>query len=723
MKRTVYRRIIIVTVGILLISGGLIIGCRNPLRNADGSADAALTLIMPDYFSGVSRSISLRDSSQPRIIDPDTHTIDISVSGEDMETMKQRFSFQDEAVYADGRWIVICNVRNIPAGPARTFLIETRNASGELLTAGTITLSLILGQENDMSVPLVPAEPEEVGPDETLSGAVSYGRMEYHKVTFPLSGTYRISVTSDVDVDLYLYDETCTLLPESYWERAVPTDEDAVIQIDAAETTMYIGVFGNTLNTDAAYTVSIFSKVAEIQVVQAGTDIPSGTGSYDFGSVHVDGDAGAASDQTTFTVRNTGSGNLIISDIRLSDGNTADFDLTDSAASTVVPGAETSFSIRLDPLTGGNKSATLTIENNDYDEGEYSFALTGVGKSGDLSGLGRYADITTIINPWAVAVSPDGNHIYVADPTGTENGGVVWFSRNSTTGNLTYMNQYNHADIDGTDSVAVSPDGENVYTVSSGLDSVAWFTRNSTTGALTYGNRITMSPELDAADHVTVSPDGNHVYVSQTTSLHHAVTWLSRNPSTGDLTFIDWYASVNIDGAEQIIITPDGKNAYIPARWANHVARFTRNDITGNLTYEGYDDDNTLCGNPTSVAVSPDNNHLYFAANSGNAVGWFTRNTATGALTYGNQYQNAANLDGASWVTLSPDGNNVYVTGADSYSVVWLTRDPDTGDLTYEGEIIDSYLQDANCAVVSPDGNHLYVTASGSGSVLWFSRN
>ena len=51
----------------------------------------------------------------------------------------------------------------------------------------------------------------------------------------------------------------------------------------------------------------------EIYIHISGTDIPSGTGSYDFGDVHVDGDDGVASSDITFTIENIGTADISIS--------------------------------------------------------------------------------------------------------------------------------------------------------------------------------------------------------------------------------------------------------------------------------------------------------------------------------------------------------------------------------------------------------------------------
>ena len=88
-----------------------------------------------------------------------------------------------------------------------------------------------------------------------------------------------------------------------------------------------------------------------------------------------------------------------------------------------------------------------------------------------------------------VTVSPDGSHVYVS---AFLDDSITLFSRNSSTGALTYVETYEghpFLGLIGAQDVIVSPDGNHVYTAASdstGIDYVAVFSRDSSTGALTY---------------------------------------------------------------------------------------------------------------------------------------------------------------------------------------------------------------------------------------------
>ncbi len=101
--------------------------------------------------------------------------------------------------------------------------------------------------------------------------------------------------------------------------------------------------------------------------------------------------------------------------------------------------------------------------------------------------------------------------------------------------------------LHGAGSVAVSPDGTNVYVATQDSDAVTIFDRDGSTGALTQkpGTAGCISETgtfgacldgkaLDSAETVTVSPDGTSVYVGS--RLSDAIAVFDRNMATGELT-------------------------------------------------------------------------------------------------------------------------------------------------------------------------------------------
>jgi len=155
--------------------------------------------------------------------------------------------------------------------------------------------------------------------------------------------------------------------------------------------------------------------------------------------------------------------------------------------------------------------------------------------------------------------------------------------------------------LDLPQSVAVSPDGNTVYTASSGSDAVAVFDRDPTTGELTQkagtagcisetgtGGLCQDGKALDGAYSVTVSPDGNTVYA--TSNLSNAVAVFDRDAITGELTQLPGTQGCisetgtgglcqdgkALDSPWSVTVSPDGKNVYAASVGSSAVAVFSR---------------------------------------------------------------------------------------------------------------------------------------------------
>jgi hypothetical protein len=125
----------------------------------------------------------------------------------------------------------------------------------------------------------------------------------------------------------------------------------------------------------------------EINVTGNGVTIVDGDGSpttadhTDFGSIAVTGGTVVR----TLTIQNLGVADLTLSGtpkVAVSGTHAADFTVTALPASPVTASGSTTFQVTFNPSATGTRTATLTIANNDSDEGTYDFAIQGTGTSG-----------------------------------------------------------------------------------------------------------------------------------------------------------------------------------------------------------------------------------------------------------------------------------------------------------------------------------------------------
>ncbi|MCP3957158.1 MAG: lactonase family protein [bacterium] len=165
-------------------------------------------------------------------------------------------------------------------------------------------------------------------------------------------------------------------------------------------------------------------------------------------------------------------------------------------------------------------------DSGEPDFGELSFVEAQFDGAGGVDGLEGAG--------W-VAVSPDGDHVYVASERGSLGGiaGDDWiavFERNAATGALTFVESHDESEF-GTSTtgifafctgvgnensgVAVAPDGGHVYYTNPFFGTVASFDRNATTGALSLSGSICDlsfgADGIAGAIGITTSPDGRHL--------------------------------------------------------------------------------------------------------------------------------------------------------------------------------------------------------------------
>lgn len=154
----------------------------------------------------------------------------------------------------------------------------------------------------------------------------------------------------------------------------------------------------------------------EINIKQGSTNVASG-GSYNFGNQLV----GNATSAVTFTIENTGNANLVLSGSPIvANSNTTDFTVNQTTTSTPVSGpGSTTFTVVFTPSGLGSKTATLSIANNDADEGTYTIVL---------NGTGVYSSASDIVDSGDTAFyAGTNNHLYAnyQSTTITNTGGSV----------------------------------------------------------------------------------------------------------------------------------------------------------------------------------------------------------------------------------------------------------------------------------------------------------
>jgi DNA-binding beta-propeller fold protein YncE len=333
----------------------------------------------------------------------------------------------------------------------------------------------------------------------------------------------------------------------------------------------------------------------------------------------------------------------------------------------------------------------------------------------------------------------------------------------------------------GSRAIAVSPDGKQVYVASSGSDAIAIFTRNRKFGTLGQPKKTkgciaakgaagcAAAIGLDEPNSVAISPDGRNVYA--TSRAGNSVTSYVRNPKTGALRQLPPPLAGCISGApipgcvaglgllapDVLVVSPDGSNVYVGSFFGNSVAAFARNPETGALTQLAGSAGciaEATAGCATGIAlnsveglaISGDGATVYAATAHSNAVVTLSRNPSTGALAQASDGSGCIvdsaltgctlgrELGGANAVAVGPDDDGVYVTSLFSNSVTSFDR-ASSGALAQKegtaGCLI--YLRSAGCSfgraliapeglALSPDGRNAYIAAFKTGAIAVLNR-
>ena len=236
--------------------------------------------------------------------------------------------------------------------------------------------------------------------------------------------------------------------------------------------------------------------------------------------------------------------------------------------------------------------------------------------STSLSECGAPEDGHALERATGVTVSPDGKNVYVAAGATNGEGDIAAFERDTAEegalkplpGKEACVSSYLAPTectrveyLNGTEDLAVSPDGNNVYANSFDENAVIELQRGESTGALTQlasPNECVMtepvkegcSPARGIAGTlgVAISRDGTNLYASG--SGESAEAAFARAPATGALSELaepyecvtsnssgcGAVEAVGLGGARRVAVSPDGTNLYLAGQNASAIVELSR---------------------------------------------------------------------------------------------------------------------------------------------------
>ncbi len=355
--------------------------------------------------------------------------------------------------------------------------------------------------------------------------------------------------------------------------------------------------------------------------------------------------------------------------------------------------------------------------------------------------VNRDGDIRGLNGAIVARASHDGKFVYAA---GYNDHSIAVFSRNTTTGGLSYVNRVRnlHGGVSGLKylhDIQISPDGRRLFAVGYGDNCLVVFNRSQTTGELTFldkrkhgqtdsGGKITA---LKRPRALAISADAANVYVAS--QGNSSIGVFSFDKVSGALQWIERIkdGSGGVDGLRDVLdvaVAPDGKHVYGAGYGEDEVAIFSRDLNDGSLTYEGRVRDggggvDGLDG-VASLAVSPEGAQLYAAGINDDAVAVFNRDMTTGLLTFVEQQRNGVGgvtgLNGARDVESAGGGRQVWAAGQLDQAIALFNR-RDDGTLEFVEEM--NGLGNIQTLGLSGDSRHAYGASPNSDAVHAMFRN
>ncbi|MEB3177900.1 MAG: choice-of-anchor D domain-containing protein [Nostocaceae cyanobacterium] len=188
--------------------------------------------------------------------------------------------------------------------------------------------------------------------------------------------------------------------------------------------------------------------VPEIQVLDATTDIADGTiTALNLGDTTVGTPLSKA-----FIIKNTGSGELNLSNLQLPNG----FSVSGGLPATIAAGTETQLFIQLDAAASGTPSGELSFATNDSDENPFNFAIAGtvtqVNQMNNPPVNTVPVSQSILENTWLIFSPENGNAITISDPDVGTN--PVQVTLNSSNGTLTLSTLQGLTFTNGTNGTA-----------------------------------------------------------------------------------------------------------------------------------------------------------------------------------------------------------------------------------------------------------------------------
>jgi 6-phosphogluconolactonase (cycloisomerase 2 family) len=370
-------------------------------------------------------------------------------------------------------------------------------------------------------------------------------------------------------------------------------------------------------------------------------------------------------------------------------------------------------------VTGSNvTNVAITCITNSYTVGGSVSGLTGSGLVLQTNGADN------------LPVSAPGSYVFATLPSGAAYTVTVLTQPTSPLQHCTVANGTGTMAMINVTNVTVTcrNEGRFAFVADATLDTLSAFTINPISGLLTPVNSL---PTGNTPNAVAVTPDGQFVYTANqdapsvaTPGANPGISIFSVNPASGALIVAGTQATAAGTFPQAITIDPSGQFALVADGANATVLVFSINPANGALTPVGSPvaAASNVGGNPSSIAVDPSDQFVYVTDQYEAQVFSFAFNAATGALT---PLASSPTASGNTpvWVSIDPTGQFLYVSNqGDSTASGWTINGAGALTATAGSPYAAEFATGGNPEVVAidPTDQFLYVTDVVKSTVVAF---
>lgn len=276
----------------------------------------------------------------------------------------------------------------------------------------------------------------------------------------------------------------------------------------------------------------------------------------------------------------------------------------------------------------------------------------------------------------AIAASPDGDFLYAVN---TAQDALVVINADDLSQRQIIKGGIDVSGMDGPTDVAVSADGEHVYVVSSSNKIYHFTNTASASGELQISDVDVTNAFNNWTDKISISADGTSLLTS---GINGVVAWSI--DANGDVTtpYSDFHGN---DGTSEVVFSSDGTLVYLTNANTNSLQVLTADD----LTVQSQNFSQTIAGanGVISIASADGTKEHVYVTGSGGSLHVFEREIGSTTLIEKGVFEEGKlgirGLASANDVAVSADGTFVYVSSGDGESLATFQRNVNTGDLTF----------------------------------------